>query len=168
MRHLRPFAFALLVSASAVACQSAPPPAPDTRAADEATLRKADEDWSNAAGTAKDLDKVVGFYAADALVMPPNGTAVTNPADVRAVWKGYLDAPEFGGGWKVVRAEVAKSGEIGYASGTWAFTWKDAKGKPDGDRGKFTEIWKKQADGTWKCVADIWNSDLPLQVVTGK
>ena len=62
--------------------------------------------------------------------------------------------------------EISVDGDT--ASGTWAFTWNDAKGKPTGDRGKFTEIWKKQADGAWKCVADIWNSDLPLPATGGK
>jgi ketosteroid isomerase-like protein len=23
------------------------------------------------------------------------------------------------------------------------------------------EIWKKQADGNWKCIVDSWNTDLP-------
>jgi hypothetical protein len=32
-------------------------------------------------------------------------------------------------------------------------------GKPIGDKGKFVEIVKKQADGSWKCINDIWNSD---------
>jgi ketosteroid isomerase-like protein len=168
MRQLCLCASTTIVLASALACQTAPPPAPDTRAADEAAIRKADEDWSYAAAMAKDLDKTVGFYAADALVMPPNGVSVTNPADIRAIWKGYLESPGFGGGWKVVRAEVSRSGELGYASGTWAFTWTDGAGKPAADRGKFTEIWKRQTDGSWKCIADIWNSDLPLPSAGGK
>jgi ketosteroid isomerase-like protein len=29
------------------------------------------------------------------------------------------------------------------------------------DRGKFVVVWKKQTDGAWMIVADIWNSDLP-------
>jgi len=37
----------------------------------------------------------------------------------------------------------------------------DASGKPGKDRGKYLEIFRKQTDGTWKCIRDIWNSDLP-------
>jgi ketosteroid isomerase-like protein len=40
-------------------------------------------------------------------------------------------------------------------------TLNDPTGKPVNDRGKFLEVWKKQADGKWKCTMDIWNSDLP-------
>jgi len=32
---------------------------------------------------------------------------------------------------------------------------------PIDDTGKYLEIWKKQADGGWKVVRDIFNSDLP-------
>jgi len=42
-------------------------------------------------------------------------------------------------------------------------TTKDSRGGPPvTDRGKLVEVWKKQADGKWKTVADIFNSDLPL------
>ncbi len=57
--------------------------------------------------------------------------------------------------------EVARSGELAYLNGTYELTMNDASGKPANDRGKYVEVWKKQADGAWKCVADIWNSDLP-------
>jgi ketosteroid isomerase-like protein len=33
-----------------------------------------------------------------------------------------------------------------------------------GDTGKYVEIWKKQGDGTWKVVLDIFNSDLAAPV----
>jgi ketosteroid isomerase-like protein len=39
----------------------------------------------------------------------------------------------------------------------------DPTGTSVNDRGKYLEVWKKQADGTWKCVMDMWNSDLPLR-----
>jgi hypothetical protein len=34
-------------------------------------------------------------------------------------------------------------------------------GKPINDRGKDMAVWKKQSDGTWKMIADTFNSDLP-------
>jgi ketosteroid isomerase-like protein len=149
------------------ACQTQTQSPPDNRAANEAALRKADEAWSKAAGS-KDVDKTVSFYADDATVMPPNAAVVTEKDAIRKIWKDYLTAPGFSGGWKATKVEVARSGEIGYVIGTWVFTTNDASGKPATDQGKFTEVWKKQADGSWKCVADIWNSDLPLPAPTEK
>ena len=34
--------------------------------------------------------------------------------------------------------------------------------KPVTDKGKYVTVYKKQADGSWKAVADILNSDMPL------
>src|SRR6266498_131357 len=53
-----------------------------------------------------------------------------------------------------------RSGEIGFVSGTYELTMNDASGNPVNDRGKYLEVWEKQPDGSWKCGADIWNSDL--------
>ncbi|MGH9873980.1 MAG: YybH family protein [Pyrinomonadaceae bacterium] len=148
--------------AFALACQpQTPATAPDTRAADEAAIREFDEQWSKAASD-KNLDKMLSYYADDALVLQPNGPMVNTKQAIRKIWSDTLTAPGFSGGWRATKVEVAKSGEIGYASGTWEFTWNDASGKPVTDRGKFIEVVKKQADGTWKCTVDIWNSDLPL------
>jgi ketosteroid isomerase-like protein len=57
--------------------------------------------------------------------------------------------------------EVAKSGDLACLSGTYELTMNDPSGKPANDHGKYVEVWEKQADGKWKCGADIWNSDLP-------
>lgn len=34
-------------------------------------------------------------------------------------------------------------------------------GKATLDKGKFLTVWKKQADGSWKIIRDMYNSDLP-------
>ena len=139
-----------------LACQ---PKAPDTRAV-ESTLKELDAQWSKAAA-AKDLDKTISYYADDAIVLPPNAPAATTKEAIKGVWKGMITNPGFAGGWTATRVEVAGSGDLAYLSGTYDFTLNDAKGKPVKDRGKYVEVWKKQADGSWKTVADIWNSDPP-------
>lgn len=151
--------FVLLLSLS-TACQTQPTPAADTRAADEATLRNLDIEWSKAAG-AKDVDKTVSYYGDDANVMPPNSPVLTGKAPIHALWKGMLSTPGFSGGWKPTKVEVARSGDLAYVSGNYEFNETDANGKPVTDKGKYLEVWKKQPDGNWKCVADIFNTDLP-------
>lgn len=156
----RPFVLAGCVAllVFALACQTQAPP--DTRAADESALKEADAQWSNAAGT-RDVDKTVAFYADDAIVLPPNGPIVTKKEAIRNAWKDMITPAGSAISWKATKVEVARSGELGYLSGTYEFTMNDANGKPVEDRGKFVEVWKKQTDGAWKCVSDIWNSDLP-------
>lgn len=142
---------------SLAACQSEP--ASGTSASDEATLRKLDDEWSKAAG-AKDVDKTVSYYTDDAVVMPPNIPTLTDKAGIRNLWQSLLGG-SFSGGWKATKVEVARSGDLAYISGNYEFKEQDDSGRPLTDKGKYLEIWKKQSDGNWKCVADMFNSDLP-------
>ena len=135
--------------------------AADTRI--EQALRDLDAQWSAAAG-AKDVDKAVSYYAESTVVMPPNASAATTKESIRSAWKEMLTTPGAAISWKTTKVEVAKSGDLAYVSGTYEETMTDASGKPVKDRGKYVEVWEKQADGKWKCVADIWNSDLPASV----
>ncbi len=129
-------------------------------AADDQALRDADAEWSKAAG-AKDLDKTVSYYSDDTIVMPPNDPAATTKEAVRKIWQDLLASSGLVISWEATKVEVAKSGDIGFVSGTYELTMNDASGNPVNDRGKYLEVWEKQPDGSWKCGADIWNSDLP-------
>lgn len=150
----------LLLLPLTLACKTQTAADTDTRAADEAALRKLDDEWSKAAG-AKDLEKTVSYYTDDALVMPANSPVLQGKDAARAMWKAMFNVPGFGGGWKASRVEVSKSGDLGWTTGPYEITETDASGKPMTDKGKYLAVWKKQADGSWKCVADMFNSDLP-------
>ena len=126
----------------------------------EQALRDLDAQWSAAAG-AKDLDKAVSYYSNDATVMPPNASAARTKEAIRKVWQDLLASPGLSISWKATKVEVAKSGDLACLSGTYELTINDPSGKPLNDHGKYVEVWEKQADGKWKCGADIWNSDLP-------
>jgi len=131
------------------------------RSAEAAALRRLDEQWS-AAAAKNDLEATLSFYADDAVVLPGNSPIATDKKAIREIWAGML-GPGTAVAWKVTKAEVAKSGELGYLYGTYELTMRDAKGGPPvRDKGKLVEIWKKHADGTWKCIVDTYNSDLPV------
>lgn len=133
----------------------------------EQALRDLDAKWSAAAG-AKDIDKTVSYYSEDAVVMPPNAPSATTRETIRSAWKEMLATPGAAISWKATKAEVAQSGDLGYVSGTYEQTMIDANGEPVKDRGKYVEIFRKQADGTWKVVVDIWNSNLPASTAPEK
>jgi ketosteroid isomerase-like protein len=125
----------------------------------EQALRDADDQWSKAAG-AHDLEKTVSFYSSDAIVLPPNGAAVTTKDGIHDMWEQLIrDMQSMS--WKATRVEVAKSGDLGYITGTYEMSIKDETGKLINDKGKYLEVWKKQGDGSWKCSADMFSSDLP-------
>lgn len=115
----------------------------------------------SAAAGAKNLDKVVSYYADDAAVFAPNAAAATTKEAIRSAWKDVLAPAGASSGWKATRVEVAKSGDLAYTSGTYDGTMIGADGKPAKDSGNYLTVWKKQADGTWKILVDTWATDLP-------
>ena len=132
--------------------------------ADEKAVRDADEQWAKAAAL-KDVAKTVAFYADDAVVMPPNVERATTKEAILKIWKDLLTDAKVS--WKATKVEVAKSGDIGFISGTYEVTMNDVvTGKPVNDHGKYLEVWERHGDGSWKCAADIWNSDIPVAAAT--
>jgi ketosteroid isomerase-like protein len=149
------------ISFALPACQQKQQPAPqpiDTRAADEAAIRNASLEWSQAA-QAKDLTKCVSYYAEDAQVFPPGGPLVTGADAIRATWGGLLSAPGPGLSFSSTKAEASRGGDLAYESGVYEFTTLDKHGHPNIEKGKYVVVWKKQPDGSWKAIADIWNAD---------
>lgn len=132
----------------------------DTRAADEAAIRELDAQWSKAA-EANDVEATVSYYTDDAYLLPPNEPIAIGKKAIRESWAKLL-GPGVRTTWQVTKVEVARSGDLAYLVGVYQLSMKDAKGKPVEDRGKIMEVWKKQADGKWKAVADAYNSDIPL------
>jgi len=135
----------------------APTTAPDMRATEEAAIRATDEQWA-ATAAKNDVAGTVAFYADDAVMLPPNAPIAKDAKAIRDAWVGLLN-PNITLAWKVTKVEVAKSGELGYLYGTYELSIKDPVVH---DTGKMVEVWKKQADGKWKCIVDTYNSDLPV------
>ena len=127
----------------------------------ERMLRELDAQWSKAAA-AKDLELTLAYYSDDAIVLPPNAASAATKEAIRNVWKDLLATPGLAITWQPHRVQLAKFGEMAWVSGTYDLTMNDPSGKPINDRGKYIEVWEKQADGNWKCRADMWNSDLPV------
>lgn len=138
-------------------CQGQPP---ETQTTDEAAIRAADAAWLKAV-QAKDLDRTVSFYAEDASLFPISAPIATGREAIRTEWSHILAIPGLTNNWRITRLEVSRGGDLAYAQGTYEASFDDAEGKPVTERGKSVQVWKKQADGVWKCVVDISNTDAP-------
>jgi ketosteroid isomerase-like protein len=55
--------------------------------------------------------------------------------------------------WQVTKAEVSRSGDLGYSYGSYEFKAGDGKA----ESGNYLRIWKKQPDGKWKVMLDLLN-----------
>ena len=134
---------------------------PDTRAADEAAIRAADVTFSQAV-EAKQLDAALACYTDDAILMMSNAPMLNSKESIRKAFSEMLATTGMAMKWEVTKVEAARSGDFGYTVGMYEMTMNDAKGKPVTDRGKYATFWKKQADGNWKAVVDIANTDIPV------
>jgi uncharacterized protein (TIGR02246 family) len=131
---------------------------PDTRTADEAAIRAASQEWSNAASS-RDLEKAVSFYADDATYNPPSAPLAAGKDAIRKVWTNIVAVPGINLRWMSSKVEVARSGDLAYDTGAYTVTKNDASGAPVTSKGKYVVVWKKQTDGKWKVIQDIDNPD---------
>jgi ketosteroid isomerase-like protein len=155
----------LLLTLSLWLCCGCQQHSADTRAQDERAIRDADAATLKSA-QAKDIDGAVANYADDASWLPPNSPMVTGKSQIRTGWARLINSPGFNIDWQINKLEIASAGDLAYTIYTYGLDLQGASGKPISDRGKDMAIWKKQLDGTWKMVADTFNSDLPLPAAT--
>ena len=130
----------------------------DTSVADAQAVKAKTEAWSKDAAT-KDPSKFVAYYADDATLMVPGEPVLHGLADMKAVAVPMMQDPNFALSFQVEKAEAA--GNLAYTQGPYSKTSTARDGKPFNDKGKYLTVWKKQADGSWKAIEHILNSDLP-------
>ena len=130
-------------------------------AADRTAIRQSDDN-SVKLMNAKDWKGALAVYAEDAIEMPSNGAPVQGKAAIQT----WLEAfPPFSN-FQEQSSEIEGQTDLAYDRGTYTMTLTPAGAAPIMDRGKYLTIWRKQADGTWKVVRDIFNSDVPLAAPT--
>ena len=149
------------LAVSITGCNTAPPPAPDTHDADVKAISDTEgqmlKDWA-----AKDADKVASHYADDAVLMTPGGSPVNGKDLIAKSAKEMVADPALSLTFQASKVEVAKSGDIGYTLGSYKMTMTNpATHKPMDDHGSYVTTYRKQADGSWKAVADIATSEVP-------
>ena len=162
--------FRLTAVASALAflfgCAPAQPPvAPDTRAADEQAIRDGEAQWVKDFAT-KDPEKVLAHYADDGVSMIPLMKLMAGKGQIRAGLKEEFSDPNSHLEFQPAKIEVAKSQDLAYSEGTYAFTSTDPKTKKAViEHGNYVEVYKKQSDGSWKAAADIATQEIPPRPV---
>ena len=141
------------------ACSNAPAPAPDTRDADVRAVQEVEAAWVKDAAT-KDADKFVSYFAEDGSGLYPGAAILNGKAAIKNYMAPFLADPNFSLTFQAVRTEASKGGDMVYSQGTYTMTMTNPKTKkPVTDKGKYLTIYRKQADGSWKAVADTFNSD---------
>jgi uncharacterized protein (TIGR02246 family) len=148
-----------ILALSLAGCNQAPPPAPDTRAADEKALRDGeaawDKDWAS-----KDVSKIMSHYADDAALLMPGSPVVKGRDAINTALMEMVKDPNLSLTFAPSSVDVARSGDVAYTQGAYTITMTDPKTKKVvSEKGKYLTAYKKQADGSWKATADMNNAD---------
>jgi uncharacterized protein (TIGR02246 family) len=164
--HTRlPLLSTLFLLAGTVACNMAPtvaPAPPDTHDADVQAIKDTEVAWAKASA-AKDADKFASFYSDDASLLLQDMPPVNGKDAIGKTVKEMMGDSNFALDFQGTRWDVAKSGEIGFAQGSYTMTMTNPKTKKGStDKGKYLTVFKKQSDGTWKAVEDMVSSDGPV------
>jgi len=157
MRRARePFTGSLICLLAVAACQ----PEIDVEA-ERAALFHADESWA-AAAEAGDVERIFTFWTEDAVIYPPVGPAVEGIEAIREFVRRSRGQEGFTIAWSPTGAEVSGTADVGYTFGAWDRTAPGPDGKLVSSTGNYVSIWRKQADGAWRCAVEISNlGELP-------
>ena len=135
-------------------------PSPVDHEAELSKLREAATAYHNAA-IAKRADDVVSLYDEAAVMVPPNADMVERLDGVRGYRFGFIETPGVALEFEIIRAEVSNSGDLGWTLSLGEITINRPDGPPGRDSVRDFHVWKKQADGSWRVVVDMWNSGMP-------
>ena len=122
-------------------------------------LMELSREWASAAKE-RNVDKVTSFWADDAVIMSPDEPSMKGIKSIRNMVEQSMNIPGFEVSWEPQEAYVSRAGDLGYVLIKNYFTLPiDTLGNTKTIFNKGVEIWKKQEDGQWKNVVDIYNGD---------
>ena len=98
-----------------------------------------------------------GFYADNAVLLPPNAPIARGIEAIEAFWRAFIDAGARDA-W-IETDEVVASGDLAYGVGRYGGLLPTPAGGHVQETGKYLIVLQRQADGGWKTIADQFNSD---------
>jgi ketosteroid isomerase-like protein len=116
--------------------------------AEQTALLNLDADFSKAA-VAQGLTSAYLSYIADDVRLYREGAF---PAVGREAARLALAEKQGVMNWQPTKADVSRSGDLGYTYGLYDF-----KGGNAAENGNYLRIWRRQANGKWKVVLDLLN-----------
>ena len=155
---MRTHTYLTALLAATFACQTA-----DTSASAKSAIDAANAQWPRLTSTGH-ADSIAEFYAADAVIMPPNMATMKGKEAIRTFF-ATLNTMDPKPTLTLHAEAVHGAGEMAMERGRWNWTYPAGAKLPPGmatvDSGKYIVHWMQQ-NGKWLIIDDIWNSDTPL------
>lgn len=117
-------------------------------------LMQTSREWSQVAAS-KNADSILRYWTDDAVVLSAGEPPLKGKEAIRGMVEGSFQIPGFQISWEPKSAEISKSGDLGYLLESTKMVMTDSLGKASVQNFEAVTIWKKQADGSWKCAVDV-------------
>ena len=104
---------------------------------------------------------IANYYADDAFFLPPNQPPARGRPEIGDLFRRLFGAGGVGLE-PMERRLVETSGDLAYTVGSYRLSFPTPDGERTEDAGSFFEVWRRQADGSWRCAVDMFSSDLPV------
>ena len=100
----------------------------------------------------------MSFIAENVVLFGQNPPVVGKDA-VRKFYEPQFSNASFSLTWDPTRGGIQPSGTVGYTTGRWTMKITGRDAKPVERHGTYLTVWGKQADGSWKVIADGGSPD---------
>jgi ketosteroid isomerase-like protein len=120
-------------------------------------LLQRDAEWASLSSQGRDVDRILSFWTDDAVVYPPGMPVLSGKAALRGYVEGALAIPGFHISWTTSEARLSSDGRMAFLLSSNVVTMPDPAGRPVITRGRAVTVWRREADGEWRCTVDIWN-----------
>jgi ketosteroid isomerase-like protein len=104
-----------------------------------------------------DAEAAANQYDENASILPPNEPIVTGRENIKAYWQAAIDAGVIGASVKTISAD--SNGDLAYEIGTFELRIKLENDSIIVDRGKYTEILQRNAEGKWISLYGMWSNN---------
>lgn len=126
-------------------------------ASESHALLQRDADWAEAASAGKDIDKIVSYWSDDAVVIPQGQPIAEGKQAIRAFVIESLKTPGFKIHWVSKSVSFSPDGNLAFMRGDNEVTVRGSDGAPITIPSRGITVWRREQDGRWRCVVDIWN-----------
>jgi uncharacterized protein (TIGR02246 family) len=110
---------------------------------------------------ASDVAGILAVWSADGVLMPPHHPSVHGRAEIKRYFNQLFQRRRFKFSFTSSLIEIF--GETAFERVEYdASVWPTDGGPEVRDVGKGLHVYRRERRGSWKLVADIWNSDKPV------
>jgi ketosteroid isomerase-like protein len=92
-------------------------------------------------------------------MMPPGMPPLKGKQAIREFIEASTSIPGSAIRWEPLEAHVSPSGDFAYLLERNEISFQDSMGVQVTEWNEVVTVWRKQADGSWRNVIDIWNAD---------